>query len=538
MSLAEIYIGDIPAQPAFLQQRPTLEAVSSPDVRPSRQLFNEYYELRNAAAEEDRPQGEALTAIQEDVKVWIEENQLVESLDYTTYRRETVEAKIGGLVHYLRKKYGSQIPESDLTASTLFVESAFSMWEDTPETGTAEDADGSFAFIVPVRASRERDDYGSEADGICPALRYVPNEYKAAMSVCMPPLVLDMYQKDPDGRRGYLVMAPVYGDMALDMSKTDAARQVPKNVADAVHFAQSRLGVRFMGLGATIPGYTNHGKSIQHAVDTEAGHLTTSGHGGTTYLILETIRAALEQGNARDENGEPLNAENVRNIGMLGLGAIGGAATSIIADAFPNARINAYDPVGLTRKLSKIHQAVDTLRQGKGGVPAAEQIIAAESEGAVIEGSDITVSAVNVQFDLDKMGVGPLEGQVVIDDCQPDSFNAAQLQKRGGVLLGVVGLDAGEQPNGQSTVVRQDYDYGMLENAQRHVFGCEAEVASLYRYWKELQERGMDVDLANRIVDKLALRSEVTVQSARYFGALFKKYGIVAANVVTQKPAA
>lgn len=476
----------------------------------SRQVFDEYFEYRDKALDVSKAEGEELKLIQLDVKNWLEENCLLDLPDdnnkkfeyYTNYSREIVENKFLGLINYLRTNYPSIISDFELKATELFIDSSFSMYFDNfngdSEKTVTDDADGSFAFIVPSRMGRGRTEYGEEAEMVIPAVRYVPKEMRSQMLVGLPPFVIDKYKVDNNGRRGYLIFAPVTEDFAQDLSLSNAFKAIDKNVNAAVNFAHRRFGVKIIGLGAILPAYTKYGRTIKNEEV-----VTTTGHGGTIELIHKTINFLSQ------------NHLETKTIGVLGLGSIGSSIAHIIADYFPNTMLNIYDS-----NQNKINRTVNTYSD-------LSRFKLSKSDTELIQESDIIVSAISGQIiDLDQKEVNFFnKPKIIIDDSQPGSVIPDQITKRGGNVLWVIGNDSRKD-----VATRRGYDYATLLNKYTDVFGCEAEVACINKYWDELEDRGMPPGAIAKIINKVAINGPVKPHNVKIISALFKKYGIEAAE--------
>ncbi len=472
----------------------------------SRQLFDEYFELRDEALTVKKAQGEELEDVQEAARGFLLETGLVDlpvELDerinyYTAYDEESTRKKILGFVDYLERNHADKVNRVELEATRAFIDSTYAMHQDSPaEDKVMKDADGSFAFVVPARVGRDHADYGKEVEPALPALRYVPNELRAAMMAGLPPFVIDMYQKTEDGKRGYLVFAPVFEDMRTDLTEVRNPMQyLRKNVNDAVDFAHRRFGVEVVGLGATLPAITRYGKEI-----TNPNVITTTGHAGTVDLIRDTVE---------------LNADgrSLKKIGVLGLGSIGESIVRVMAEEHPEATIAVYDRQSAL--IGRATRDAGLLENGE------KQIIGLENEKAVIDASEVVISAITSQLDLKDLGIQSLEGKVIVDDSQPGSMSPEQVKELGGTLLWVIGRDVhGRVAN------RRGYDYATMVDSKADVFGCEAEAASIAAYRAELRTRGMTESIINKITDKIALKGPVTVQHVRYMSALFTKFGIL-----------
>jgi predicted amino acid dehydrogenase len=490
------------AEEVFDTQLVAVEGISG-DLRPSRSLFEGYIGQREAVKDLDKVVEPELASIQESVREWLEQHtEFTEGQDYNTYSRQHVENKMLGLTDFLRTNHADQVNELELTATEAFVASTFAMYEDREGDGVVSpDADGSFAFVVPARMSRKDKDYGQEVEPAIPALRYVPNELRAQMMIGVPPFIIDTYKPDADAKRGYLVLAPIFGDMMEDMPKQGASigdilNAAREHVDNAVDFAQQRLGVTVAGLGAVIPSLTNFGKAVKNP-----NVLITNGHGGTAHLVKETAQKAIREGLVANHEHP--------HVGVLGLGAIGASIAHLAAEEF-EPPVEIYDTS--EAKRDRTQQSIEA--KGRESAQSA-------NEQDLITKSDVIISAIVGRINLSDFDEIPdLEGKVFVDDSQPGSFDPHEVQKHGGTVVWVIARD-------RNGVIRRDgYDYATMVDENGDLFGCEAEAGSLYQYSQELRDRGMSDKLTARILSKVAVREAVTPAKARLIGALFKKYGI------------
>lgn len=488
------------------QFNPEVDAPTDDEYIKSRALFENYLSTREAALRRERPEGEALYAVQESARAWIEESGiLAEKPDYEHYDEALVQKKIGGLVNFLRANHSDQVSELELQATELFIKTTFGMYQTRPADGeAAPDADGSFAFVVPARMSRHNTEYGEEVEPAIPAFRYLPNELRAQMMTGIAPFIIDVYKKDACGKRGYLVFAPIFGDMMEDYQDElmEALRIAQQTVNDTVDFAQERLGVELVGLGATLPAITNFGKAINNEKV-----ITTTGHGGTVQLIKETVRSGILQGYTSRRKMPDSQTE----IGVIGLGSIGSSIAHLMADDFKDSQLNLYD-----KKERRVQQAAERLAKYNGRIKTFDSV------GQLINQSDVIVSAVTSKVPVLELGLETMADKFVVDDSQPGAFDPNEVEQLNGRVAWVIGTNA-------QNIERHDYDYATMHDPKHDIFGCEAEVAALSIYAQELRERGMSQSVVKRIIAKLALQESVTPKSARLIGALFKKYDISAA---------
>jgi hypothetical protein len=483
---------------------PPLAEKSLTEEANSSLLLEEYFQARNDSLLQEKPGSDELNGIQTRVGSWLAEQEPIVGApatmeEYSYNDSLGARSKIVKLIDYLAVNVRG-VSDIELEASRLFLRSAYAINESTPKDGRVHpDADGSFAFVVPARMSRKNTEYGIEVESVIPAFRYIPNTMRAAMMLGLPPFVIDTYPRDETGRRGYLLFAPVYPDSREDLANhgIGASLKIARNkVNQTVDLAYHRFGADIIGLGAMLPGATNYGKSI-----TNPNVVTTTGHGGTVQIVLETIKSAIA--------AEVVTPEKLAEIGVLGLGKIGASMLHIMHMSYPNSKFRVYDV-----NETAVHQAVKTTGA-----------IACMSEKEVLEQSGLIVAAVSdAKMDLHKMGLkkDSMEGTLIIDDSQPSVFDGTQVASFGANLVWVVG----EQKNGIS---RQSYDYGQTLAGRTALFGCEAESIVLASERNSLEKAGMSRDQANEIIRGLAIRNAVTVEDVSRFAVLFERYGIAAA---------
>lgn len=482
--------------------RPELRLVSDEQTQ-GRVMTEQYFALRQKVMEAEKPEDEALTAIQSATGEWAVEQSglgVDKPFTYDDYAKpsyDTINTRFSALADFLRTNFPEQVSEDEIEASRLFFESSFALYKETPTNAEIhEDVDGSFAFVVPTRLSRQSTEYGEEVEPIMPILRYLPNNLRAGFAIGLPPLILDTYSREQNGNRGYLVLAPIWTDMMEDLADDlgAAADAAVERVNDAVDFAHNRLGAKVVGLGAVIPALTKFGQHIDNP-----NVITTTGHGGTIELIMNTIERAVDEGYVSERD---LDA-----IGVLGLGSIGRSIAEITRDRYPNAEISVYDI--RTEQTEKVARAI-------GG-------IVAKSEAEVIQSSNVIISAVTGHVDVEAKGLTrkDLEGTLIIDDSQPCSFTPEQVAKLGGTVAWVIG---------QNGIERSSYNFGgSMAHPTREVFGCEAEAATLAAEYHDLVDAGMPEDEVRARIKEVALREAVTPDKVRAIGSIFAKRGVAAA---------
>ena len=179
---------------------------------------------------------------------------------------------------------------------------------------------GSFAFIVPTRIERKvpglDDEYASEADSLFPLLRYTDISTKQVFMAGMCPFVIDRYHTGGDDRAGAIVFAPVLSDMKRDIPDLATLGETITDIMnDTTNFAKHRLGVDLASFAAMLPKLTDYGRNIL-----TPDLVTTTGHGATVALVMESLQQARERGLTREGT--------LDRVGIVGTGAIGAASAA------------------------------------------------------------------------------------------------------------------------------------------------------------------------------------------------------------------
>lgn len=482
-----------------------LEEAGDSEIPESRQKLQDYLALREATKLLSKVEDEKLNGIRKDVSEWLLTNhpdwdQPGSTEAYREPNMASVRQKFEPLLDYLQTNHGSWIRGAEFHTTEAFLDATAGMYDDRELGNELNDKDGTFAFLVPMRMSRKYPEYGQEIETIIPALRYVPNEMRAWMMRGLPPFIADVYKSNEatSNKQGYLVCAPsITEDMKDDLAPKSLGEYISTAqviVNRAVDFVADRLGVRVVGLGATLPALTKYGQSI-----IRPDVITTTGHGGTVELICGII--------------DLFTGKKSKEIGVVGLGAIGAAAAEIAADRYPDRKIHIFD---------KVRKKITNLVEKR-----PDSFEASSSTSEIIKKCGVVVSAVTEPIHLDETDVQNMEGTLLVDDSQPASIspeNVGKVEEVGGNVVWAIGRDKTRQ------IARSGYDYGTMADGKTDLFGCEAEAAVLARYWEDLEANGRNSDLARKIVAKLAIRGPVTVQSAGLIGSLFRRYGVVPAE--------
>jgi predicted amino acid dehydrogenase len=345
-----------------------------------------------------------------------------------------------------------------LAESIAHMRRSFDVYEGRIDPGFA----GSFCFVVPTRVARGSNEYSDEVVGTLPLLRHVGHTTRQLVLAGICPSVIETYRPDPTGRQGAMVLAPIFKDIASDISNPAWALALTYRViADTAWFIRNRLGAEVMGLGATLPLLTFLARKHLGLSVEEPGLTLTTGHGGTVWLLNETIEQARDQ----------LSLRGTDRVGFIGAGGIGRSAAAYLLSGDPAAEVTLYDS-----DTAKLHRVTAELaaQYGTGRVTAARDSCDILSRGGVI------VSAVTSPISL----TGPeyeglaLDGTFVLDDSQPHAVSRESVEARGGHVGWVIGEDRSER--GVLTFTR-DFDYGGWGPVRcNEVWGCEAEAGSIY----------------------------------------------------------
>lgn len=371
-----------------------------------------------------------------------------------------------------------------LARSEEFIRSAFRSYE-----GKGERRACGFAFAVPTRIRRNSDQYRSEAAHFMPIVNLIGADQRQCLISGLPPCVIDEYGDTGAGSKGVILFVPLFSDMLQDIrSKLMLSYTVRKVIKDTALFARDRLGVELMGLGATLPKITGFGAHISRH-----GIKTTTGHGGTVYLMHETLLTVAEKYRL-DIAARP--------VGCIGAGSIGESIARLTLSSVPGARIVVYD---IRPRVAREFADKLSRQYGDGRVTVAS------SNDDVLNQSGVTFSAVTSPISVGQ-GVD-LTGKLIIDDSQPGSFSEQDVRAHGGAVIWVVGHDSSP-----SRFLTRHSGYRFGEEGLLHhgdVWGCEAEVGSLW---------------AARRCD-LAIDQAVVPEDALAVGAVMHEYGIRVADM-------
>ncbi|MCA9334671.1 hypothetical protein KC953_00835 [Candidatus Saccharibacteria bacterium] len=433
--------------------------------------------------------------------------------DYTTFSRDSVLMKLDKVNAAVLAETDADVNEvaEAHEKSVAFANSSFDFYEGKKDLGRSIER----AFVVPMRSTRNDYDemmqgngYASESTPfvpLCDPVRFgVPSEIRMRTMYGLPPTVLDTYLKSSDDKEtGALVLSPVYTDMIRDIrtDKESMAQRIRLMEVGAyilektAQFAHLQLGAKVIGLGATLPKITHFGQALRSMNGME-NLTTTTGHGGTVYMIVETARKIMEE----------TSIESHGRIGVIGgAGSIGWSSTVTALDMIPDHKLMSFD-INKTRLYGKI----DTEKVG-------DRVSVADSAAEVLRSTNIILTAITGRIDLDDEEYKDLDltNKVIIDDSQPGCFDAAQVEARGGKLVWVVGED-----NSDSKFITRDgyytdgvpYNYGNNSGLYGHFseFACGQEAAVIARSGE---------------YDK-AITAEVEPRNVRVISGLFRAAGV------------
>lgn len=423
--------------------------------------------------------------------------------NYETYSQKHSHLRLNELYDAIYKETDVDLNKLNAAANTshAFIEDMYANYNGTPTIG-----DISRVFLVTRRAHRfdSTDEYESESHYHIPLASHqfgVDADIRMRSMYGWPPAVIDTYTKSTSrAERGALMLAPLYADMMADLANHPISlnRAVHKALYESIQLARHKLKADIVGLGALLPKITQYGQSM-HTMDNFDNLTTTTGHGGTVYLITETVRKVIEETSTKVDN----------RVGVIGgVGSIGWSSISAIRDMDPAIELLAYD---------KRNEVLAERIQSNG----YHNVSLATGAIDVLNNTNVIVTAITEQIDLDNIDPEKaldLQGKVIIDDSQPGCFHREQVEARGGHLVWVVGSDESENKlatrDGRYTG-GIGYNYGDSSGLYGATaeFGCGLEVAAIAR----TQEYDSAID------------KSVRPQDVKRIGALFRATGFTVA---------
>ncbi|MFZ0902804.1 MAG: hypothetical protein WAN71_02760, partial [Mycobacterium sp.] len=327
--------------------------------------------------------------------------------------------------------------EAAYQRTQYFIDSSFDFYECRKDLGRRIER----AFVVPVRSTREDpadlakgSGYASESTPFFPLLdpgRFgVSSEIRMRTIYGLPPTILDTYLRSTNEKEtGALVLAPLYADMASDIwtNPADAeqslqlARTVDHILAKTAEFAHCCLGAKFVGLGATLPLLTDFGNKLRYAAGMN-GLTTTTGHGGTVYMLAKTTVEVMRQSHV-DAGG---------TIGVIGAaGSIGWSSVQALRKMLPDHKIEVFD------KRAERMRALLAANTDLGALELRESV------ADVFKHNNFVVCAITDKLDLAAPEFDDVDFSKVrvIDDSQPGAVDRVQIEDLGGQVFWVAGND-------------------------------------------------------------------------------------------------
>lgn len=409
------------------------------------------------------------------------------------------------------KSKGVEVDQADVDKTQEFIDEIFGVYSGERQPYRHG---GSFAFVAASRTQRHSTaednfaalDYRRETVGCLPILKYVDEPTAQRMLVGMPPFVLDYYGEDSTGGGGIMIFAPLSLDMPNDLVEqhgVESALEMADNIAkETSWFARDRMGVKLMSLAALLPKVTNWGEMFKYP-----GIDTTTGHGGTTWLIGETVQKIINEGriDPRLEN----------RLGVIGVGGIGLAAADLMLGSNPDVQVAINDHI--PTRLAEVAEFLQA-RYGE------NRVIVKEDKAELLKFGGVTVSAITKPIDLTRIGLKPgdLEGRAYADDSQPAQIASEQVIELGGQHFGVIAADG----SSFGAVSPQRFNYGGMgpyfatgdaKKEPGNAYGCCVEGAALY-YGGGMEHR---------------LTAPVDGDTTRLIGEYCAKLGITAATLQT-----
>lgn len=402
---------------------------------------------------------------------------------YGSYSQNKMLSKLEDIADALTR-IGVEYDGKDYDQSYSFISQSFARYE-----GREKVAPSPFSFVVPTRITRSSSMYGSEIHHFLPILRHVGPDVRQAMVVGMPPCVIESYEHKGGVHGGSVVFSPLFSDMITDIKlKPKLLIKLRRITHDTTYFVRDTLKSDIMGLGATLPRLTNLGNNLP-----TKGLVTTTGHAGTVWLVIKSLEEIINT----------FMIDSSKPIGLFGpAGSIGYSIAHMILELYPEANMIVKD-----KNPERTNKAVDGLNKKVGG----KRVRAASNNEEVLSSAQVIVSAITARIDLSQCKVD-LSGKVIIDDSQPGSFDADQLNSRGAALVWVIGRDASKD---RFLTRSSGYTFGDTGLAtSSDVWGCEAEVGALSRL--------------NRL--DLAVDESINLSLVKNIDGIFKKAGIELAD--------
>lgn len=389
----------------------------------------------------------------------------------------------------------------DYDKSVAYARAAFRIYDQPDLFGDPYDS----VFAVPLRADGKSPQFASDTNAFFPLLK-AENGISPAMQIRgvlgVPPSVIETNtQGSKPGERGATIFVPLFSSMIDDIPDVNERNEIGLEImGKAAELTHIHLGAKVLGLGGTFPKISNFGTYFKWNQNYDmSGLVTTTGHGGTVHLILETVKA-LQQ--------KELYKEKDVKIGVIGAaGSIGWSSIQGLSEIAGGFEVYTYDyrSSDLQLKLNDYDQKNNTV---------LHQVDSAEE---VFRRSDIIIVAVTRPIDLSD--VVDLQDKVIIDDSEPKALDETQVVRRGGKVINVVGKGEEFKPS-----IRDGLWTGGVDNPYN--FGDQA---GLY----DGASWGCDIERA--VISwagayKEAITKEVTMNNVRTIGRLCLEAGVSVAQ--------
>lgn len=403
----------------------------------------------------------------------------------SNYNRERQLQKLIDVAHLLKQRgdVSSGVIDKELAESVDRTNKTFDLYEGKQ----APDFEGSFAFMVPTRIDRHSSEYGDEILPYLTILRHVDNATRQLALAGTCPWILDIYHPDGQGKQGAMIFAPVFHDLEKDApNRLQALETTFDIISDSARFARDKLGASVVGLGATFPLLTHmSAKILGKDINDLPGLTVTTGHGGTVWLINETINRARSELSLADSD----------QIGIIGTGGIGRSAADYILKSDPSAAVNLYD--NNQERLRKVALELDEKYDHRRVQTAGSIRELLDKKGIVVSAVTSPITFLGQEYE----GLN-LEGSFILDDSQPHAVAREEVEARGGKVGWVIGKDG--TPTQALTFVNGFNYGGWGPVASNEVWGCQAEAGVIY-----LQD-----------APEVAIKEAVTPETARKIGEL------------------
>jgi hypothetical protein len=367
-------------------------------------------------------------------------------------------------------------------------------------------------FAVPLRHNGVDAIYSTDSDAFLPLLGRefgIDADIQLRSILGLPPTVIETnFQGTGPGQNGVTICVPLFSTMIDDINPDNAdpgqtaelLRIGSAIMARAGFLAHVQLGAKVMGLGGTLPKVSGFGASFKyHPTHDMSGLVTTTGHGGTVHLILETVRAL--------QTTKTFGRQDSK-LGVIGAaGSIGWSTVVCLHDLFGKNEIGVND-----HRHKVLQDKIESYQH-------ARLLHQSNTVIDVLRESNIVVAAVTRPIDLDTIdphGDLDLRGKAIIDDSEPKAFRCAQVEARGGFLLNV----AGQAHSGFRALRRDGYWTGGPRTP--YAFGDDAGLLG-HSSWGCDVERVM-ISWSGAHTE--AITDEVTPQNVRTIGRLCAEAGV------------